>query len=522
MAGGTWTTQNKVRPGLYVNVESVPAAVGTLGERGTTTLALPLSWGPTKQIITIQSGEDIQTVLGYDMTDEKMLLIREALKRAATLLLYRLNTGTHASVTVGEAGSGEEGETQTGTTLTAQAKYPGVRGNDLAVAIQSNVDQPAQFDVKVFLAGREVEAHTVATAADVNSAWVELAGELQTSAGLTLSGGEDGEVTNEDHTDYLTAIQVESFQTVSLSSTEQSLKELYAAFVNRLREDEGVKIQAVLENDTLPDSEGVISVQNGVILADGTVLSAAEATAWVAGATAAATVNQSLTYSAYDGAVDVNPRLTNTEIESALRDGAFLFTHSDGRAIVEQDINTFTSYTPTKRQHFSKNRVVRVLDGISNDVKRIFESFYIGQVDNNDDGRNMFRQEIVNHLSALQGMNAIQNVDSQTDVAVVAGQDSDIFIKDVIILNDILTFATLLVPIIAALVEVTKRTVAYPKNFVPLVALLLGIIVGLLAAPFSDLVVAFRLWAGALAGLAATGLFEISNPRPGTTKRLEQ
>ena len=33
-AGGTWTVQNKVRPGAYINFVSVPKALGTLGERG--------------------------------------------------------------------------------------------------------------------------------------------------------------------------------------------------------------------------------------------------------------------------------------------------------------------------------------------------------------------------------------------------------------------------------------------------------------------------------------------------------
>lgn len=44
MAGGTWTTQNKVRPGVYVNVASNQGAIGKMGERGITALALALSW----------------------------------------------------------------------------------------------------------------------------------------------------------------------------------------------------------------------------------------------------------------------------------------------------------------------------------------------------------------------------------------------------------------------------------------------------------------------------------------------
>src|SRR5690606_2328645 len=162
-----------------------------------------------------------------------------------------------------------------------------------------------------------------------------------------------------------------------------------------------------------------------VVLEDGTILNNIQVTAWVAGATAGANVNESLTYAAYDGAVDVDERYTHTEIVQALKNGEFLFEYSDGRAIVEQDINSFTSFTPEKRQHFSKNRVIRVLDSIGNDLKRIFEQFYIGKVNNNVDGRNLFKNEIVNYMTVLENIGAIQNFDSQADVTVVQGNDVD-------------------------------------------------------------------------------------------------
>src|SRR5690606_23280447 len=190
------------------------------------------------------------------------------------------------------------------------------------------------------------------------------------------------------------AIELHDFNTMAAPVDDETLKSVFVAFVKRMREDEGKKIQVVLPDYATADYEGVISVKNGVVLADGTVLNNVQATAWVAGATAGANVNQSLTYAAYDGAVDVDTRYTHTQIVQALQNGEFLFVPSDGRAIVEQDINTFTSFTPEKRQHFSKNRVIRVLDSLGNDLKRIFEQFYIGKVNNDDDGRNLFKNEI--------------------------------------------------------------------------------------------------------------------------------
>ncbi|MCD9026048.1 phage tail sheath family protein [Cohnella silvisoli] len=414
MAGGTWVAQNKVRPGVYVNFVSDGGALGALGERGIAAMALSLPWGTSKQILTINAGDDVSELLGYDIAASQVLLVREALKRAKTLLLYRLNTGTKASKAIG--------------TLTATAKYGGARGNDLTIIIQTNVDDNAKFDVITMLTGEEVDRQIVSAIADLTAnAWVTWSGtgSLTTSAGAALTGGADGTTVNGDHTDFLSALELRDFQTVAYPGTDNTLKGVYAAFARRLRDTEGTKIQAVLENYPTADHEGVISVKNGVILSDGTTLTAAQATAWVAGATAAASIAESLTYRGYDDATDANPRYTNSQTIAALEAGEFLFTASGGKAIVEQDINSLTSFTPEKGKQFHKNRVIRVLDGIGNDFKRIFESFYLGKVNNNADGRNLLKAEIISYLTSLQAANAVQNFDSQTDVQVTIGTDSD-------------------------------------------------------------------------------------------------
>ncbi|MFS1514558.1 phage tail sheath family protein [Chengkuizengella sp. SCS-71B] len=413
MAGGTFTTQNKTRPGVYINFVDGGSTLGSAGNRGVVTVALSLSWGESQKILPIYAGENVFDKLGYDITDEKLLLVKEALKRAQTLLLYRLNEGTKATVTVGS--------------LTATAKYGGERGNDLTLVIQTNIDDSAKFDVMTLLDGGEVDTQTVANIEELqNNVWVDFigSGALTITAGATLTGGEDGSVTNGNYSDYLNAVEVQDFNTIALASKDATLKSVFAAFIRRLR-DEGRKTQLVVENYPIADHEGVISVKNGVILAEGTVLDSSESTVWVAAATAGAQINQSLTYEAYDDAIDVDTRYTNAQIEEALKSGEFVFVPSQSRAVVEQDINTFTSYTPEKGKKFSKNRVIRVLDGIANDFKRIFELYYIGKVDNNDDGRGLFKKECIKYLDSLQNINAIQNFNAQQDIEVEQGSDGD-------------------------------------------------------------------------------------------------
>ncbi|MCY7794070.1 holin [Bacillus spizizenii] len=85
-------------------------------------------------------------------------------------------------------------------------------------------------------------------------------------------------------------------------------------------------------------------------------------------------------------------------------------------------------------------------------------------------------------------------------------------------MQDVLIFATVLAPILTAIVQLVKKTVKLPTNIVPALSFVIGIGLGAVAYPFTDLDLVLRLWAGGFAGLAATGLFELGAKREGTTK----
>ena len=56
MAGGSFTSQNKVRPGVYIRFKTAAAQTPTVGERGVVAICEPLSWGPMAQVMTIEAG----------------------------------------------------------------------------------------------------------------------------------------------------------------------------------------------------------------------------------------------------------------------------------------------------------------------------------------------------------------------------------------------------------------------------------------------------------------------------------
>lgn len=172
------------------------------------------------------------------------------------------------------------------------------------------------------------------------------------------------------------------------------------------------------------DSEWVISCGNGVKLSDGTVLSPQQATWWLGGAEAGASYNQSLTYSRYLGAVSAAPKLSDAEIETAIKAGKIVFIDSFDTVKICTDINTFTSITVDKQKYFSKNRVMRVLNQFCNDVYKQFSLYYIGKINNNEDGRNLLKGWIVGYLNEMQANGGIQNFEAD-DIQVSAGTDVD-------------------------------------------------------------------------------------------------
>lgn len=410
MAGGTWKTQNKVRPGAYVNVVSKDTDVNVASVNGVTTLPLAIDFGPEGKVVEVNVNTDL-TMFGYELSDKPMLLVREALKRAAKVLVYRVGSGGKA--------------TQTEGSLSVTAKYGGARGNAISLVSKEVVDNEGTFTVQTFLDGKLVDTQSVQNIEEMKeNALVTFTGTgKMTAFSIKLAGGSSTEAQVNDYKAYFNAIQLFDFNTMALPIADAAIKTAATSFIVRMRNDEGKKCQLVLANHTV-DDEAVINVKNGVVLSDGAIITPEQATAWVAGASAAAGVNQSLTYTTYDGAIDVSPRFLNSEIEQALLNGEFLFTEKRGAAVVEQDINSLHSFNADKNKSFSKNRVLRVLDDIANNTKKAFEDYFIGKVDNNVDGRELFKSNRINYFNQLQAQGAIQNFTAE-DVTIEQGLEKD-------------------------------------------------------------------------------------------------
>ena len=79
IGGGTFTVQNKILPGAYINFVSM-GTNAKMGSRGVAALPLELNWGPDDKVFTMTATDFNATslkVFGYDPTDANILLVRE-------------------------------------------------------------------------------------------------------------------------------------------------------------------------------------------------------------------------------------------------------------------------------------------------------------------------------------------------------------------------------------------------------------------------------------------------------------
>ena len=429
MPGGTWSTQNKVRPGVYIRFKSIAGLGLTVGERGTVAIAAALSWGPVETVQTIAAGADVTPYTGYDITNPKNKFLNEMFKgtnRTAapnTVLLYRLGV------------SGQKQATVTVSPLTATANYPGTRGNDITIVITELTSPADTFTVSTVVDGVIEDQQTVQTAQElVANDWVTFSGTgaLTASVGSPLTGGADGTPASADYTDFLTAIEPYKFDVLIYDGSDTTVQDAMVAFVKRMSEEEGVYTQLCAANLTNPGSRYVINVMSGVVLSDGTTLTPQQVTWWAGGATAGAQYNESLTYAQYPGAVDVTEKLTNSGYEQALQSGEFVLFADDGVVKVEQDINSLVTYTTDITEPYHKNRVMRLLNTIANDIYQQFSDGYIGVVNNNEAGRMQFKSAIVGYLLDIQANSGIQNFDAE-DVTVEAGEAIDAIVVNLAI-----------------------------------------------------------------------------------------
>lgn len=400
LGGGIYLTQNKILPGTYINFVSKAVATATLTDRGVVAFGFDLDWGKDDEVFPVIEDDVIKNslqIFGYNYSSEKLNGIKDIFKNSNNLYAYRLNSG---------------GVKASNTYCTA--KYAGIRGNDLKVVIAKNVDEPDNFDVSVYLGTRVVVSQTVAKAADLaENPWVDWKKEaaLTVTAGTPLTGGTNGTTDATSHQKFIDKIEAyPDVNAIGYAGNESTIKALYAAWVKYMRDDVGVKLQAVLFGYPA-DSEAIVNVKNS-----------ADVVYWATGVIAGTAVNASATNKRYDGNFKVSTDYTQAQLIGCINNGEWVLHKVGDEIHVLRDINSLTTVTVDKGEIFKDNQTIRIIDQIATATASIFNSKYLGHVPNDNDGRLSLWGDLCKIHQDLQNIRALENFKNE-DISVERGDD---------------------------------------------------------------------------------------------------
>ncbi len=117
--------------------------------------------------------------MGLSIEDPSLILLREAKKKAKTVLMYRLTEGIRASADLSQG-------------VKATALYGGSKGNDIIIRISENVLDQTAFDVTTYMDEAEVDKQTVKKAEELKAnGYVTFTGTGELSASIPLTGTEE-------------------------------------------------------------------------------------------------------------------------------------------------------------------------------------------------------------------------------------------------------------------------------------------------------------------------------------------
>ena len=432
MAQGSFTDFDKIRPGAYVRFMATRTDADMLGANGIVATVLPLAWGDDIVRLTaddVRGGRTIE-LTGYAMGAPELVSVQKALENAREVVIVR-----------GDAGS-TKATASINAVLTATAKYGGVLGNGITVAIEPFGDS---YVVITALNGTEVARSVGSTAEEIeDNMYVAFTGtgELSEKAATALEGGANGTVGGwseaiEEVIGGLNYDVVVMTNPSNLVDFEKFLKGEHDA--GRYRT--GVAVGTYSSDSDDGNFEGLVKIDGAQYPAlarypNGTEhsLTAGEVAHWAAGLYAGTSINRGNTYAVVPHVVELEKAYNDEETIARLNKGFFLLTYRrDGAVVVEQDINSLHIFSSMRTRAYSKNRTMRTLVYIQEYIADLFETGYIGKVNANEHGRSALSGDIVAFMMRLSDEGAIRNFNISEDISIRMGAEPDTIIVDLFV-----------------------------------------------------------------------------------------
>jgi len=345
--------------------------------------------------------------LGYHASSDEMQPVREALKNCNKVYIV---------TTANTSGTNATGEYASGIDFTAKSR--GTRGNDLSVVTTAS-------NVEIFLGTEGVYKANCSTLDELKACvndyvdFSECSGTTAlTSKTTTLASGTDGALTDEAYMSIVEEIDDVTTVQVYTPANESA----YVTWGDTQRSAEGKMLTIVCAK-----SETAISTASSTNRAYiyEVVSTSANLTAWYVGKLAGCKINASVLNDEFNGeCVNDIPVLSQNQLRQCVSGGYMTMHKVNNEFRVFDDKNTFLTTSSTAGESFKKGQIVRCLDRINDKIANIFNTKYLGFVQNDEDGRVALWGDIVAMFRDLQNAHAITNF-NDSDITVTIGQTPD-------------------------------------------------------------------------------------------------
>lgn len=439
MARGNWSeTERKIRPGFYNRFKAAAKSRIKQGDRGIVAMPVKSDWGPSKKVISVATEKDLADNFGANMNLTAYKLGRLALLgQPKELLLYRLVDGTEKTATITL-----QDTTQTpADVLKLETIYPTTR--DFRVTVRPNIVDETSKDIvlyeetKLIYTFKNVSGTIDEIVKQINddkeNKWIKAEkvadGEnLADVVSKPLTGGNDGVdgITTEDYLEALAEFEGYKFNGFTLDGvTDSALHTSIKAWIERNREN-GNKIRAYIggsSNEIISEAnarskslnyEGIHNVGSTGGVLEGVEYTPAEAAVYICALGEGQDIKESLCNQTTIFE-NVTAHLTNEEIESSIKAGTIILRYDDGAVVVEDDVNTLTTFKEGQGDAWGNLRAIRFIDMVDEDTSLTGNRQYVGKVLNGRTGQLAVLSALKQYFETLQAGELIEDFTVEVD-----------------------------------------------------------------------------------------------------------
>lgn len=394
LGGGTFISMAKVLPGTYVNFKSAikTEEVSLFGYVG----LCQSFYGEQGKLITvkadeIQESDNCLKNFGYNLTDIHMTWLRELIKGGAKVLyIYNaLSGGTQAANTY------------------AAARYKGIRGNDIKIAVEEQVDNT--YTVTTLIDSEIVDTQNVASASvlkDNEYVTFKKDSTLSETSGLALTGGADGTETGTTHENFINTVEPIYTNVIVCTSLDSTTKLLYSTAARSFTENTGNKALWVIFN-CAADYPSVYNITCEMIaVVDGTGINGL--VYWFGGKLSNAYYNYNLCNKLYDGELTVSSSFTQSQLKDAITSGKIVLHKVGDDFVIMDEVTSYVSYTEDLSKDFHNGQHVRIVFGVSIMQGNEFNTHHLAVTPNNENGKAVLWTAMTNVLNNFVKDNALQ------------------------------------------------------------------------------------------------------------------